>query len=74
MLQFSEFGRRISENGSAAGTDHGAAALMMAMGGARERRHLRHGAQPRTRPRQPTLENNGEDVRFETDFRAVYAR
>ena len=32
VLQFSEFGRRISENGSA-GTDHGAAAVMMAMGG-----------------------------------------
>ena len=32
VLQFSEFGRRISENGSN-GTDHGAASLMMAMGG-----------------------------------------
>ena len=33
ILQFSEFGRRISENGSQ-GTDHGAGAIMMAMGGA----------------------------------------
>ena len=32
VIQFSEFGRRISENGSN-GTDHGAASLMMAMGG-----------------------------------------
>ena len=32
VLQFSEFGRRISENGSQ-GTDHGAAGLMMAIGG-----------------------------------------
>ena len=32
VLQFSEFGRRINENGSA-GTDHGAASVMMAMGG-----------------------------------------
>jgi uncharacterized protein (DUF1501 family) len=32
VLQFSEFGRRISENGSQ-GTDHGAAGVMMAMGG-----------------------------------------
>ena len=32
VLQFSEFGRRISENGSN-GTDHGAASMMMAMGG-----------------------------------------
>ena len=32
VLQFSEFGRRVDENGSQ-GTDHGAAGLMMAMGG-----------------------------------------
>ena len=32
VIQFSEFGRRISENGSN-GTDHGAASMMMAMGG-----------------------------------------
>ena len=32
IVQFSEFGRRISENGSN-GTDHGAAGVMMAIGG-----------------------------------------
>ena len=32
VIVFSEFGRRISENGSA-GTDHGAGGLMMALGG-----------------------------------------
>ena len=32
VLSFSEFGRRISENGSQ-GTDHGSASVMMAMGG-----------------------------------------
>jgi uncharacterized protein (DUF1501 family) len=32
VIQFSEFGRRITENGSQ-GTDHGAAAVMMALGG-----------------------------------------
>src|SRR6266851_1754133 len=32
VLQFSEFGRRINENASA-GTDHGAASVMMALGG-----------------------------------------
>ena len=30
--------------------------------------HLRTGSD------NPTLENNGSDVRYETDFRAVYAR
>ena len=25
-------------------------------------------------PQNPTLENNGGDVRYETDFRSVYAR
>ena len=35
LLSFSEFGRRISENGAAAtaGTDHGAASVMLVMGG-----------------------------------------
>ena len=32
VLQFSEFGRRITENASN-GTDHGAASVMMVMGG-----------------------------------------
>jgi len=73
VLQFSEFGRRISENGSA-GTDHGAAAVMMAMGGAV--RGGIYGAAPSLNPdvSNPTLENNGGDVRHETDFRSVYAR
>ena len=33
LLTFSEFGRRITENGSQ-GTDHGSASVMLAMGGA----------------------------------------
>jgi uncharacterized protein (DUF1501 family) len=73
ILQFSEFGRRISENGSA-GTDHGAAAVMMAIGGAV--RGGIYGTAPSLNPEpgNPTLENNGGDVRHETDFRSVYAR
>ena len=73
VLQFSEFGRRISENGSA-GTDHGAAAVMMAMGGAV--RGGIYGTAPSLNPdfSNPTLENSGGDVRYETDFRSVYAR
>ena len=73
VLQFSEFGRRISENGSG-GTDHGAAAVMMAMGGAV--RGGIYGTAPSLDPdiNNPTLENGAGDVRYETDFRAVYAR
>jgi uncharacterized protein (DUF1501 family) len=71
ILEFSEFGRRISENGSA-GTDHGAAGVMMAIGGAV--RGGIYGTAPSLDPNSPTLENNGGDVRFETDFRSVYAR
>jgi uncharacterized protein (DUF1501 family) len=73
ILQFSEFGRRINENASA-GTDHGAASVMMAMGGAV--RGGLYGTAPdlRITPDNPTLENNGADVHYETDFRSVYAR
>jgi uncharacterized protein (DUF1501 family) len=71
VLQFSEFGRRISENGSN-GTDHGAAGLMMALGGSV--RGGIYGTAPNLRPGHETLENNSGDVRHETDFRAVYAR
>ena len=73
VLQFSEFGRRITENGSQ-GTDHGAASVMMVMGGSV--RGGIYGTAPNLRPTadNPTLENNGGDVRYETDFRSVYAR
>jgi uncharacterized protein (DUF1501 family) len=73
VLSFSEFGRRITENGSR-GTDHGAASVMLAMGG------LVHGGIYGTAPdlnpatSNPSLENSGGDVTFETDFRAAYAQ
>ena len=72
VLQFSEFGRRINENGSV-GTDHGAAGLMFAMGGAVRGGLYGTAADLRSTPDNPTLENNGNDVRHETDFRSVYA-
>jgi len=73
VVVFSEFGRRITENGSA-GTDHGAAGVMMALGG-----HVRGGiygtaADLRQDPANPHLENNAGDVKYETDFRSVYAK
>jgi uncharacterized protein (DUF1501 family) len=72
ILTFSEFGRRISENGSG-GTDHGAASVMMAMGG-RVSGGL-YGTAPRlAMDGNPTLENSSGDVHFETDFRSVYAQ
>src|SRR5262249_52685154 len=73
VLQFSEFGRRITENASA-GTDHGAASVMFAMGGAI--RGGIYGTAPNLRmtPDNPTLENGGQDVHYETDFRSIYAK
>ena len=63
-MSFSEFGRRVAQNGSN-GTDHGAAAPMFLMG-------------PMVRPGihggHPSLTDldNG-DLKFHTDFRRVYA-
>ena len=71
VIVFSEFGRRISENGSG-GTDHGAAGVMMVLGGSV--RGGLHGTSAVLQPGNPTLENNSGDVRYETDFRSVYAR
>jgi uncharacterized protein (DUF1501 family) len=71
VIVFSEFGRRISENGSA-GTDHGAAGVMMVLGGSV--RGGIFGTAASLSPGHPTLENNSGDVRHETDFRCVYAR
>jgi uncharacterized protein (DUF1501 family) len=73
LLQFSEFSRRITENGSQ-GTDHGAAGVMMAMGGGVRGGLYGTAASLSPDPANPTLENNAGDVRYETDFRAVYAR
>ena len=72
LLSFSEFGRRITENGSR-GTDHGAASIMLAMGGLV--RGGIYGTAPDLNPNgNPTLENASGDVTYETDFRSAYAR
>ena len=73
VLEFSEFGRRITENGSQ-GTDHGSAGMMMAMGGSVRGGIYGTAASLDTEATNPTLENKGRDVKYETDFRAVYAK
>ena len=73
VLQFSEFGRRVTENGSE-GTDHGSAGMMMAIGGSVRGGIYGTAASLDTDPANPTLENKGRDVKYETDFRAVYAK
>ena len=73
VLEFSEFGRRVTENGSE-GTDHGSAGMMMAIGGSVRGGIYGTAASLDTDPANPTLENKGRDVKYETDFRAVYAK
>lgn len=64
VVCFSEFGRRVAENGNL-GTDHGAAAPMLLMGA---------GLQPGLHGLHPDLDDLDEgDLKHSTDFRAVYA-
>lgn len=65
LLTFSEFGRRIKENGSA-GTDHGAANCLFALGG-----NVNGGIYGG----QPDLVNtiNNGNLRHKLDFRSVYS-
>ncbi|GIV14580.1 MAG: hypothetical protein KatS3mg022_0015 [Armatimonadota bacterium] len=64
VLAFSEFGRRVAENGSA-GTDHGAAAPMFAMG-----KSIYAGLLGE----HPSLSDLQDgDLRYHIDFRSVYA-
>ena len=71
LIVFSEFSRRISENGSG-GTDHGAAGVMMVLGGLV--RGGLYGTAGSLAPGSASLENASGDVHYETDFRSVYAK
>ena len=66
LLTYSEFGRRLAENGNE-GTDHGAASVLFLAGG---------GIRPGFLGRMPSLAPGDlllGDPRFTTDFRSVYA-
>lgn len=65
VMTFSEFGRRVAENGSR-GTDHGQGNNLYLMGGNLKKAGFYNGA--------PDLTNlNKGDVKYEVDFRRVYA-
>lgn len=63
LVIFSEFGRRVKENGS--GTDHGTAGPMFIIGGNNKGKIIG------SNPNLSKLDNG--DLLYETDFRSVYA-
>src|SRR3989475_6634640 len=65
IMTFSEFGRRVKENGSN-GTDHGTAEPMFIIG------NKVQGGMYGTYPSLGDLDTNG-DLKFNADFRSVYA-
>lgn len=65
IMTFSEFGRRVKQNGSN-GTDHGTAEPMFIIG------NKVQGGLYGTYPSLEDLDNNG-DLKFSSDFRSVYA-
>src|SRR5712691_6556142 len=65
VMTFSEFGRRVKQNGSN-GTDHGTAEPMFIIGNAVQ------GGMYGSYPSLSDLDNNG-DLKFNADFRSVYA-
>jgi len=65
VLTFSEFGRRVAQNGSR-GTDHGAASNLFLLGG-----NLRQGGIYNAGPN--LLDLNEGDLKYEIDFRQAYA-
>jgi len=66
LFMFSEFGRRIVDNGS--GTDHGAAGIAFAIG-----EHVKGGFYGTYPSLKPSDQEEGGNLRFSTDFRSVYS-
>ena len=65
LLMFSEFGRRISDNGS--GTDHGSAGVAFAIG-----EHVKGGIYGEYPSLEPSKQEEGGNLAFNLDFRSVY--
>lgn len=66
LMTFSEFGRRVKQNGSG-GTDHGTASNLFLMSGKLKKAGLYNSG-----PDLSNLDENG-DIKFELDFRRIYA-
>jgi len=66
LLLFSEFGRRVTDNGS--GTDHGAAGVAFAVG-----EHVKGGVYGTYPSLAPADQEEGGNLKFNLDFRSVYS-
>jgi len=66
LLLFSEFGRRVTDNGS--GTDHGAAGVAFAVG-----EHVKGGVYGTYPSLAPADQEQGGNLKFNLDFRSVYS-
>ena len=65
LFLFTEFGRRIADNGS--GTDHGAGGVAFAIG-----EHVKGGVYGEYPSLQPSQQEEGGNLKFNLDFRSVY--
>jgi uncharacterized protein (DUF1501 family) len=66
LFMFSEFGRRIGDNGS--GTDHGAGSVAFAVG-----EHVKGGIYGGYPSLEPAQQEEGGNLKHNMDFRSVYA-
>ena len=66
LFFFSEFGRRVADNGS--GTDHGAAGVAFAVG-----EHVKGGVYGTYPSLEPSQQEEGGNLKFNMDFRSVYS-
>lgn len=66
LFMFSEFGRRIADNGS--GTDHGAAGIAFAIG-----EKVKGGLYGEYPSLEPSKQEEGGNLKFNLDFRSIYS-